>query len=271
MERLGDREDTAPASDNGWIDHALAEQARAVRARIAAAARRAGRPAESVTLIAVTKTVPAERVLAAAALGLTVLGENRVQEARDKRIRLAALAEGDPTTARLVARMRWELIGHLQTNKSGRALELFDRVQSVDSLRLAEALSARATMLNRPLPILLEVNVAGEASKSGFALDEVEGAARVIAAMPILRLDGLMTVAPLAPDPEQARPIFRRLRELRDELRAAIPLGEEGWRDLSMGMSDDFEVAIEEGATLVRIGRGLFGERPMPQTAAPLT
>ncbi|HEU0027629.1 MAG TPA: YggS family pyridoxal phosphate-dependent enzyme [Ktedonobacterales bacterium] len=262
MERL---EDTAPTSASAWVDDALAERARAIQTRIAAAARRADRTAESVTLIAVTKTVPAERVLAAAALGLTVFGENRVQEARDKRVRLAALAEGDPNAARLLGRMRWELIGHLQTNKSGRALELFDRIQSVDSLRLAEALSARATVLNRTLPILLEVNVAGEGSKSGFAADEAENVARVIAALPMLRIEGLMTVAPLVPDPEQARPVFRRLRELHDHLRAAVPLGEEGWRELSMGMSDDFEVAIEEGATLVRIGRGLFGERPAPQ------
>ncbi len=262
---------TAPSSDNGWADEALAERAHEIRARIAAAARRAGRSPTSVALVAVTKTIPIERILAAAALDLTIIGENRVQEARDKRERLAALAQSDPTVARLLARMRWELIGHLQTNKVARALELFDRVQSVDSVRLAEALSARAAALSRTLPILLEVNAGGEASKSGFAPEEVESAAHALAALPALRIEGLMTVAPITPDPDQARPVFRRLRELRDHLRATLPLGEESWRELSMGMSDDFEVAIEEGATLVRIGRGLFGERPALQQAAPHT
>lgn len=263
---------TAPSSASGWADAALATRARDIQGRIAKAARSAGRPPTSVTLVSVTKTIPVERILAAAALGLTVFGENRVQEARDKRERLDALAQSDPSVARLMTQTRWELIGHLQTNKAARALNLFDRVQSVDSVRLAEALNARAVALGRALPIMLEVNAGGEASKSGFAPHEVESAARVIATLPALRIEGLMTVAPIVPEPEQARPIFRRLRELRDFLRAAIPLGEQHWRELSMGMSDDFEIAIEEGATLVRIGRGLFGERPAPQQApeAPL-
>ncbi len=250
---------------DGWADASLAASLHETRARIAAATTRAGRAAAEVSLIAVTKTVAAERLLAAAALGLTTFGENRVQEARDKRERLAQLAEADPQAARLFAAMRWELIGHLQTNKAARAVDLFARAQSVDSLRLAEALSARAATLGRTLPILLEVNIGEEASKSGFAPagDSLLTAARAIAALPGLRPEGLMTVAPIAERAEQARPFFRRLRALRDQLRAELPLGEMGdWRELSMGMTDDFEVAIEEGATIVRVGRGLFGARP---------
>jgi PLP dependent protein len=249
----------------GWGDEALAESLRAVRARMAAASACAGRPAAETRLVAVTKTVPAERLLAALALGLRVFGENRVQEARDKQARLAQLAEADPQATRLLAEVRWELIGHLQTNKAARALDLFARVQSVDSLRLAEALSARAEALGRTLPILLEVNIGQEESKSGFAPDapELVAAARAIAALPGLRAEGLMTVAPITERLEQARPFFRALRALRDRLRAEAPLGEDGgWPELSMGMTDDFEVAIEEGATSIRVGRGLFGARP---------
>jgi hypothetical protein len=259
-------EQVEPVSANGWADSALTARARAIRDRIAAAARRADRSPASVTLVAVTKTVALERMLAAAALGLTDFGENRVQEARDKRERLAELAQRDPSVARLLAQISWELIGHLQTNKALRALELFDRVQSVDSLRLAEALSARAASLGRAAPILLEVNAGGEPAKSGFAPDELVTAARAMATLPALRIEGLMTVAPLVSDPEEARPIFRRMRELRDDLRGARFSGAGEWDQLSMGMSDDFEIAIEEGATLVRIGRGLFGARPTPGT-----
>jgi pyridoxal phosphate enzyme (YggS family) len=250
-----------PSSANGWTDSALAERARLIRERITQAAHRANRAPENITLVAVSKTVALERLLAAAALGLTIFGENRVQEAQEKRAQLATLAAQDARVASLTHVIRWDLIGHLQTNKAARALELFDRVQSVDSLRVAEALSARKVAPGHALPILLEVNVGGETSKSGFAPDEVEGAARAIAGLPALRLSGLMTVAPVFTRPEDARDIFRRLRELRDYLREAVPAGEDAWGDLSMGMSDDFEVAIEEGATLVRIGRGLFGAR----------
>ncbi|HEX8996314.1 MAG TPA: YggS family pyridoxal phosphate-dependent enzyme [Ktedonobacterales bacterium] len=249
-----------------WNDESLAARMADVRGRMAAASARAGRPAGETLLVAVSKTVPAERLLAAAALGLTVFGENRVQEARDKRERLAELAATDTQAARLLAGMRWELIGHLQSNKAARALELFERIQSVDSLRLAEALSARAVALGRTLPILLEVNIGEEPSKSGFAPDEVVSAARAIAALPGLRPEGLMTVAPLVERAEEVRPYFRRMRALREELRATAPTGgrdeTEAWHELSMGMTDDFEVAIEEGSTLIRVGRGLFGARP---------
>ncbi len=255
---------TAPSSTSpAWADEALAASVADVRARIAAAAERAGRHVDDLLLVAVTKTVPAERLLAAAALGLTTFGENRVQEARDKRERLAELAASDADAVRLVGAMHWELIGHLQTNKVARAVELFERFQSVDTLHLAEAVSARAAALGRTLPILLEVNIGGEPSKSGFAPDEaLVSAARVIATLPGLRPEGLMTVAPQGDDAEQARPFFRRMRALRETLVAEVPLGAAGgWRELSMGMTDDFEVAIEEGATILRVGRGIFGAR----------
>ncbi|HEX8729049.1 MAG TPA: YggS family pyridoxal phosphate-dependent enzyme [Ktedonobacterales bacterium] len=247
----------------GWADPTLAASLAEVRRRIRAAAANSGSDPADIRLIAVTKTVPAERLIAAAALGLTTFGENRVQEAREKRERLAQLAEDDAEVARLLAGVRWELIGHLQTNKAARALDLFERVQSVDSLHLAEALSARAVALGRTLPILLEVNIGEEASKSGFAPDaNLRVAARAIAALPGLRPEGLMCVAPIVARPEEARPYFERLRALRDDLRSAAPLGaEDDWRELSMGMSDDYEVAIEAGATCVRLGRALFGER----------
>ena len=241
-------------------DEQLAGRIAAIRARVAAAAERAGRAPETIQIVAVSKTMPPEAIIAAAAHGLTLFGENRVQEARDKITAVSA--------ARLTG-ICWELIGHLQTNKAARAVELFTRVQSVDSVRLAEALAMRAHQIGRILPILLEVNVAGEVSKSGLAPAELVGAARAIAALPNLRPEGLMTIAPLVDDSEAVRPVFRQLRALREMLRSEVPLGSDsgdsgdgGWPELSMGMSDDFEVAIEEGATLVRIGRALFGERP---------
>jgi pyridoxal phosphate enzyme (YggS family) len=230
---------------------ALASRLQMIRERIGAAVAHANRQPEEVQLVAVSKTVPVEVLRDAYALGLCVFGENRVQEAQEK---IAAMALPD---------LRWELIGHLQTNKANRAAELFARVQSVDSLRLADALSARASALGKTLPILLEVNVADEESKSGFTPEESVESARMIAKMPSVRLEGLMTVAPLVEDPEDVRPAFRKLRELRDRLRETVPLGDDGgWHALSMGMSDDFAVAIEEGATLIRLGRALFGARP---------
>jgi pyridoxal phosphate enzyme (YggS family) len=217
----------------------IAENLERVRARIAEAAERAGRSAADVRLVGVSKTFPASAVVAAVRAGLSDVGENRVQEAAAKQPEVAAAG----------AQPLWHLIGHLQTNKAGQALELFSLIHSVDSLRLAEALSRRAM---RPLGILLEVNVAAEATKSGFSPDAVSAAAGRIATLPNLDLCGLMTVAPLVADAEEVRPIFRRLRGLRDAL---------GLRELSMGMSADYAVAIEEGATIVRVGRAIFGER----------
>jgi pyridoxal phosphate enzyme (YggS family) len=244
-------EQSAEAAQTGPVG--LAGRAREVRARVAAAAARSARPSESVLVIAVTKTVPAETLRDAYALGFHTFGENRVQEARDKREALTDLPA------------RWELIGHLQTNKVARAAELFGRIQSVDSTRLAQELDRRAEALGQTLAVLLEVNVAGEESKSGLALDELVGVAETIAGLAHLRAEGLMTVAPIVERAEEVRPVFRRLHELRELLRGRVPIGPGGgWDELSMGMSDDFEVAVEEGATIVRIGRALFGERPKP-------
>ena len=217
-----------------------------VRDRIARAAARSGRPAEAVTLVGVTKTVAAEVVAEAVAQGLSDLGENRVQEAQAK---IAAVGR---------ERVRWHLVGHLQRNKAGRAVELFDRVHSVDDAGLAEALSRRAVAIGRTLPVLVEVNVSGEASKFGVAPADLEPLLERVAALAGLRLDGLMTVGPPVDDPGDARPGFARLRELRD--RAGQRLGLE-LPELSMGMSGDYEVAVEEGSTMVRVGSAIFGAR----------
>lgn len=227
----------------------LSERIRQVRAQIAEAAARSGRSAEAVTLVAVTKTVPVERVRQAYELGLRVFGENRVQEAREKVGALAALPA-----------IHWHLIGHLQTNKVARAVELFEMVQSVDSARLAEALNKQMEARSKRLPVLLEVNVGGEASKEGVKPEELAQLAELVVRLPHLEVQGLMTVAPYSPEPEVVRPVFRRLRGLRDEMRERFPGTE--WPHLSMGMSEDYVVAIEEGATMIRLGRALFGERP---------
>ena len=209
-----------------------------------AAAQRTGRPAEAVRLVAVTKGVAPERIREAMALGVLDFGENRIQEAL---LKIAALGPGP----------RWHLVGHLQRNKVRRAVDAFALIHSVDSLPLAEEIARRAEAVGQPVPVLLQVSVAAEPQKHGFAPDAVPPAARHVAALPAIRLRGLMTIAPLAADPEEVRPVFRRLRELRDVLRAEWPELDE----LSMGMTDDFEVAIEEGATLIRVGRAIFGER----------
>jgi pyridoxal phosphate enzyme (YggS family) len=211
-----------------------------VRARIDAAAQRAGRDPRTVRLIAVSKTFPAAAIAAAVTAGVRDIGENRVQEAEAKHAALAGTG----------VRPVWHLVGHLQTNKVKTALRIFDILHSIDSLRLAEVISRQAAA---PVDVLIEVNVAGEASKYGFAPEETPAAVARIAALPNLRVRGLMTVAPEVADPEAVRPVFRRLRVLRDAA---------GLAELSMGMSGDFEVAIAEGATMVRLGRAIFGARP---------
>lgn len=242
--------DDTSTSGERMPDQALAARLVTLRSLVEGAAQRSGRPAEAVTLLAVTKTVAPEIIRAAYDLGVRDFGENRVQEAADKRDALP------------LPEARWELIGHLQRNKINRALALFGRVQSVDSLDLARALDRHCAQAGIVLPVLLEVNVAGEASKFGFAPEEVAAAAHAVAALSGLRPEGLMTVAPLTSDPERVRPVFRQLRELAERARDTAPAGADGgWRVLSMGMSDDFEVAIEEGATVVRLGRALFGAR----------
>ncbi len=212
-----------------------------VKERIASAAERAGRAPHDITLVAISKTHPAEVVAAAFAAGLRDFGENRVQEAASKVIALRAQG----------IRPRWHLVGHLQRNKAPAAIDLFDILHSVDSERLAEALSAAAA---RPVRVLIEVNVAGEGTKFGVAPEAVSKLAARIGDLPHLELAGLMTVAPRVDDPEDARPVFRQLRHLRDAV---------GLRELSMGMTDDFEVAVEEGSTLVRVGRAIFGARAL--------
>ncbi|HDN79814.1 MAG TPA: YggS family pyridoxal phosphate-dependent enzyme [Chloroflexi bacterium] len=223
---------------------------RRVRERIAEAALRKGRRPEDITLVAVTKTIDPERILIAARLGVKHFGENRVQEALRK-IPVVNQALGTPPT--------WHMVGHLQTNKVRKALGIFDFIHSVDSVRLAREINKRAGRESKVIPILLEVNISGEATKFGFAPEEVEDAVREILSFPNLSVQGLMTIAPIVNDPEEARPFFRRLRELRDYLAEQFP--QIDWKHLSMGMTDDFEVAIEEGATMVRLGRAIFGER----------
>ncbi len=218
----------------------IAANVRRARAMIEAACRRSGRQPGGVTIIAVTKGFGPEAARSVAAAGVKNIGENRVQEALPKIAQLQDL----PLT--------WHMIGHLQTNKVNSVLEHFDMIHSVDSLHLAEAISARA---QTRVPIFIEVNVAEEATKSGFAPIDLPAAFERIRSLPRLDVRGLMTVAPPAPDPNDVRPVFRRLRAEADHL---------GLADLSMGMSDDFEVAVEEGATHVRLGRALFGERPAP-------
>ncbi len=237
----------------------LRQRLAAVRAQIANAAAAAGRRVEEIQLIAVSKTHPPAAVAAAVAAGVTDLGENRVQEAEHK---IGALRQLNPQP-------RWHLIGHLQRNKARRAAELFDLIHSVDSARLAETLDRHAREQERRLPILLQINVSGEASKEGFwapggiqnatAYSELLRAIEAIIALPMLEVRGLMTIAPIVQHPEEARPYFAMLRELRDDLARRYP--QTCWRELSMGMSDDLAAAIAEGATMVRIGRAIFGER----------
>jgi PLP dependent protein len=223
-----------------------------VQRRIADAATHAGRDPRDVTLVAVSKTFPAEAILAAYTLGVRHFGENRVEEAATKIPAVNSQTQG----------ITWHLIGHLQSRKAKDAVALFDMVQSVDTVALAERLNDRATARGKTIPILLEVNVSSEATKYGFSFASRESFfanVREILALPNLDPQGLMTVAPIAENPEDARPHFQALRELRDELRTRF--ADHTWQHLSMGMTDDFESAIAEGATMVRIGRAIFGTR----------
>ena len=223
-----------------------------VNRRIAAACERAGRQASEITLVAVSKTVSAPRVREAIEAGVRTLGENRVQEAAAKIPELGAISAERG--------VQWHLIGHLQSNKARLAVELFDAVHSVDDLKLAERLDRLATRSGKRLPIFIEVNLGGEESKTGAAPDEVLPLCEQVGKLPRLELKGLMAVPPLSGAPEDARPFFRQLRRLRDEARQSGAAGGQ-FNDLSMGMSDDFEIAIEEGATFVRIGAAIFGAR----------
>ena len=226
----------------------IAENLERVREKIAEAALRSGRSPELVKLVGVTKIVDVERIKEAVSAGLQILGENYVQEARDKIEQL-----GD--------RASWHFIGRLQRNKAKYAVKLFDLIQTVDSLKLAAELNRRAQPLSRVIPIIIQVNLAGESSKGGVHPLECIKLIRQIAELPNLRVQGLMTMPPFFNDPERARPYFRQLRELSEQVAEAEVAGVE-MKEISMGMSGDYEAAIEEGATLVRVGTAIFGERP---------
>jgi pyridoxal phosphate enzyme (YggS family) len=227
-----------------------------VQERIAIAEHRAGRPGQ-VTLIAVSKTHPPDTIVAAYRAGLSLFGENRVEEAGPKAAVIAMYLQAEHGDERLRRPIEWHMIGHLQSRKAADVLPWASMVHSVDTVKLAARLS-RAAPAGGLLPILLEANVSGEESKAGFAAADLPAAVEAIAPLPGLRIEGLMTMAPVVEDPELTRPVFCGLRGLRDRLAEQYP----GlpWTHLSMGMTADFEVAIEEGATLVRIGRAIFGD-----------
>ena len=227
----------------------IAPRVAAVRERIARAAGRAGRQPEEITLVAVSKTFPPERVREAFAAGLRDFGENKVQEAEAKVAALADLhAQG----------LRWHLVGHLQANKARKAAALFDQIHSLDEAGLGLRLEKAAAQLKKTLPVLVQVDLAGEDTKFGMDVDHLFPALELLRGFKSVRVEGLMVMPPYEEDPEAVRPLFRRLRELRDKARAEnLLLG----GALSMGMSHDFEVAIEEGATLVRVGTAIFGGR----------
>jgi len=228
-----------------------------IKQRIAAAASRAGRAPETIRLMAVSKTVPPERIRQAIEAGMTLFGENYVQEAREKIPEIGHTVE-------------WHMIGHLQTNKVKYVVNLFDWIHSVDRLELARELDKRAGQNNRRLNVLIEVNVSGEESKSGAEASQALELVRQISLLPNLSVHGLMTMPPYSDDPENSRPYFKALCKLRDEISAAaIPNIQ--MDELSMGMTDDFEVAIEEGATIIRVGRAIFGAKDHTNKATRYT
>jgi len=228
--------DKSEADDPG---RTIAANVESVRQRLAAACKRSGREISTVKVVAVTKNFPAEAVRMAFQSGLRHFGENRVQEAQAKYAEL-----GD-----IRSKLTLHFIGHLQTNKARDTVKTVDIIQSVDSLRLANLLNGNAT---KKMPVLIQVNIAWEDSKYGFSVDDLDASVKAIEELPNLELLGLMTIAPAVDDPEKVRPVFRKLRDLNERF---------GFKELSMGMTDDFEVAVEEGATMVRIGRAIFGER----------
>ena len=225
----------------------IADNINTIKQRIVSAAVKCGRNPDSIKLLAVTKTIPTEYIIKAIDAGITMLGENYVQEAKDK---IAAIG----------SRAGWHMIGRLQTNKAKYAVVLFDYVHSVDRLELAQELDKRAGLINRRLNILMEVNISGEKSKSGVPADDAPALIKQIAGLENLAVCGLMAMAPYSNNPENVRPYFSALRNLRDNISHQRIPGIQ-MEELSMGMTDDFEVAIEEGATIVRIGRAIFGER----------
>ncbi len=226
----------------------MKQRLQAVEERIRQACERCGRDPRSVRLVAVSKTMPAERVRRAVEAGVRILGENYVQEARDKYEQLADLS------------VSWHFIGHLQTNKAKYVVRMFDLVHSVDSLKLARELDRQAGRRERVLPVLIQVNISREESKSGIAAEQIEPLVREVAVLEHLSLQGLMTMPPFFDQPERARPYFKKLAELARRI-DSLNIPGVSMAELSMGMSGDFEVAIEEGATLVRVGTAIFGAR----------
>lgn len=225
---------------------AINSKIRSLLSEIEEAAIACGRHPESVRLLAVSKTFPLEAVLEAHAAGQMLFGENRVQEGREK---IPGLRQPG---------VEWHLIGHLQTNKARLAAELFDVVESIDSSKLAERLNTCCEQIGKVMPVLIQVNVGGETQKYGVAPAELPEVVELIDTLPNLKLDGLMAIPPWDPDPERIRPFFREMRQLLDRVSSQRP---EPLSELSMGMSGDFRVAIQEGATLVRIGTAIFGAR----------
>ena len=225
----------------------IRENLRRIRERVAEAALRAGRDPGEVKILGAAKGQPPERIREAVAEGLTLVGENYVQEAQRKKAELADLP------------LSWHLIGHLQSNKAKKALEIFDWIETVDRPEIAEKLSRLSQKLGRKVPVLIQVNVGGEATKKGLRPEDLPRLVSLIRELPGIEVRGLMAIPPYSEDPEAVRPYFRLLRELRDRIREEFGLSD--FRELSMGMSHDFEVAVEEGATIVRIGTILFGPR----------
>jgi pyridoxal phosphate enzyme (YggS family) len=218
-----------------------------VKERIENTCRKIGRDSNSVILVAVSKTIPAEIIKAAIKNGIEHIGENRVQEAENKFNQMGRIAT-------------WHLVGHLQTNKVKKALQIFDSIDSVDSFHLAQEISKYAVQLRRTVNCLIEVNTSGESSKCGVTPDKTLELAKKIALLPAIQIKGLMTIGAFLPDPEDVRPCFKLLRELRNNIES-IGVENVEMKYLSMGMTDDFEVAIEEGANMIRVGRAIFGER----------
>lgn len=227
----------------------LSNNLEALRTRIRAACERAHRNPESVHILAVTKGQPPEVVEAAADIGLTLFGENRVQEAKAK-------------IGRAPGHLHWHMIGHLQSNKCRDAVHFFEMIQSIDSLTLAQEINKWADKAAKTMPVLLEVNVGGEASKFGFSPEQLLADLSEVNSLKRIEIHGLMTIAPWTKEPEKVRPVFRRLRELKDQCEQILGAG---LPHLSMGMSGDFDVAIEEGSSIIRIGTALFGLRPQPK------
>ena len=219
-----------------------------IRERVAEAALRKGRRPEEIKILGASKAQPPEKIREAVEAGLEILGENYVQEAEKKKALLSDLP------------VSWHLIGYLQKNKARKALQLFDLIQTVDRPEIAQRLSRLAQEMERTLPVFIEVNVGGEETKAGILPEKVPDLVRLIKDLPALDLQGLMTIPPYSPDPEDSRKFFRKLRELKEQVEDFYELKHP--LELSMGMSHDYEVAVEEGATLVRIGTALFGPRP---------